>query len=80
MKPRLIEAWPRATKVDRRRFELLKRAYVEARYSASYEISREDLEALAASVRRLRDIVEAVSRERLEELRRAAGQDGGPSG
>ena len=40
----------------------------------------EDLEALAASVRRLRDIVEAVSRERLEELRRAAGQDGGPSG
>ena len=78
--PRLIEAWPRATKVDRRRFELLKRAYVEARYSASYEISREDLEALAASVRRLRDIVEAVSRERLEELRRAAGQDGGPSG
>lgn len=70
--PRLIEAWPRATKVDRRRFELLKRAYVEARYSASYEISREDLEALTASVRRLRDIVEAVSRERLEELRRAA--------
>jgi hypothetical protein len=28
---RLIEAWPRETKVDRRRFELLKRAYVEAR-------------------------------------------------
>lgn len=76
---RLIEAWPRATKVDRRRFELLKRAYVEARYSANYEISLEDLEALTASVRRLRDIVEAVSRERLEELRRAAGQGDGPS-
>lgn len=73
--PRLIEAWPRATKLDRRRFELLKRAYVEARYSASYEISRDDLEALTRSVRRLRDIVEAVSRERLEELRRAAGSD-----
>lgn len=70
--PRLVEAWPRATKVDRRRFELLKRAYVEARYSASYEISRDDLEALTASVRRLRDLVEVVSRERLEELRRAA--------
>lgn len=71
--PRLIAAWPRATKVDRRRFELLKRAYVEARYSASYEISREDIEALTVSVRRLRDLVEVVSRERLEELRRAAG-------
>jgi predicted nucleotidyltransferase len=74
--PRLVEAWPRATKIDRRRFELLKRAYVEARYSASYEISREDIDALTASVRRLRDLVEAVCRERLEELRRAAGADG----
>ncbi len=70
--PRLIDAWPRATKLDRRRFELLKRAYVEARYSANYEIGRDDLEALTRSVRRLRDIVESVSRERLEELRRAA--------
>jgi len=71
--PRLIEAWPRETKVDRRRFELLKRAYVEARYSASYEINDEDLEALMGSVRRLRDMVEQVSRERLAELRIAAG-------
>ncbi len=31
--PRLIDCWPRATKLDRRRFELAKRAYVEARYS-----------------------------------------------
>ena len=73
--PRLIEAWPRATKLDRRRFELLKRAYVEARYSASYEISRDDLEALTRSVRQLRDIVETVSRERLDELRRGACRD-----
>jgi len=74
--PRLFEAWPRATKLDRRRFELLKRAYVEARYSANYEVSHTDLEALTSSVRRLRDIVEAVSRERLEELRRTAGLGG----
>lgn len=77
--PRLIAAWPRATKVDRRRFELLKRAYVEARYSASYEISREDIEALTACVRRLRDLVEVVSRERLEELRGAAEVSVAPS-
>ena len=71
--PRLIGAWPRAKRVDRRRFELLKRAYVEARYSPSYEISTEDLAALSESVRHLRDIVEAVSRERIGELREAAG-------
>ena len=71
--PRLIEAWPRATKTDRRRFELLKRAYVEARYSASYKIGPEDLDALMTSVRRLRELVEQVSRERLEQLRHEAG-------
>lgn len=70
--PRLIDAWPRATKLDRRRFELLKRAYVEARYSASYAIEATDLAALTSSVRRLREIVEEVSRERLDQLRAAA--------
>lgn len=70
--PRLIGAWPRATRIDRRRFELLKRAYVEARYSPSYEVGAEDLEALAAAVRKLRDIVEDLCRERLAELRAAA--------
>ena len=71
--PRLIEAWPRATRIDRRRFELLKRAYVEARYSASYEIGNNDLDALSQSVRALRDIIETVSRERIETLRTDAG-------
>ncbi len=66
--PRLVDAWPRETKKDRARFERLKRAYVEARYSASYSITTEDLDALAASVARLRDIVEQVCRERLAEL------------
>lgn len=70
---RLVGAWPRATRTDRRRFELLKRAYVEARYSDSYDIDEEDLRTVAASVRRLRDIVEQLCRERLEELRTAAG-------
>jgi predicted nucleotidyltransferase/HEPN domain-containing protein len=80
IEPTLIEAWPRATKQDRRRFELLKRAYVEARYSASYTIETIDLEVLTASVRRLRDIVEEVSRERLEHLRTEAeaGQPSAP--
>lgn len=67
--PRLIAAWPREARVDRRRFELVKRAYVEARYSASYEVSNEDLTEIAASVRALRDVVEQVSLERLDELR-----------
>ena len=67
--PRLIEAWPRANKIDRRRFQLLKRAYVEARYSANYEIGSDDLDALARSANHLRHLVEQISREWLDHLR-----------
>jgi predicted nucleotidyltransferase/HEPN domain-containing protein len=68
--PKLIEAWPRGTKLDRRRFELLKRAYVEARYSPNYSISLEDLDALYASVKRLRDIVMQLGQAKIAELSR----------
>ena len=71
--PRLVSAWPRATKLDRRRFELAKRAYVEARYSTSYEIGVEDLGAIAQAVRALRDLVETVSCEWLDAQRNRAG-------
>lgn len=71
--PRLIEAWPRDTKLDRRRFELLKRAYVEARYSPNYKIGADDLEALAAAATNLRDIVEQICREQLDKLKSDAG-------
>lgn len=69
---RLIHAWPRANRTDRRRFELLKRAYVEARYSPSYKIEAEDLEALTMAVFRLRDLVEELCIEHLNELQSSA--------
>ena len=70
---RLVEAWPREQKVDRRRFELLKRAYVEARYSDQFDASVEDLQALTAAAVRLREVVGLVCRERLATLREHAG-------
>jgi len=71
--PQLIDSWPRATKVDRRRFELAKRAYVEARYVTSYAINIDDLQAITAAVKKLREIVEIVSREWIDDLRKKAG-------
>lgn len=71
--PRLIDVWPRDRRLDRRRFQLLKRAYVEARYSTAYQIDVDDLTAILACVRTLRDVVEQVSREHLETLRTKAG-------
>ncbi len=72
---RLVAAWPREQKLDRRRFELLKRAYVDARYSSQFEISAEDLEALLACAARLRDIVVAVCQEHLADLRARAARE-----
>ena len=71
---RLIAAWPRDHRLDRRRFQLLKRAYVEARYSNAYRIDLNDLNAIIACVRELRNIVELVSRECLDELRVSADE------
>lgn len=72
--PRLIEVWPRDRRLDRRRFQLLKRAYVESRYSTEYEIDFDDLTAILACVKILRNVVEEVSRERLDVLRVEAGK------
>ena len=64
---RLIVAWPRDNRIARRRFELLSRAYVEARYSPKFEISVEELQWLMERVKILQQLVEQVCRERLEQ-------------
>lgn len=69
---RLVEAWPREQRADRRRFELLKRAYVEARYSDQYDASAEDLEWLMARARALRDLVGDLCQARIAELKSKA--------
>jgi predicted nucleotidyltransferase/HEPN domain-containing protein len=65
---RLAEAWPRASRFEQRCFELLRRAYVEARYSSHYKITEKELAWLLARVGALQGLVEAVCRERLAEL------------
>lgn len=70
----LAQAWPRNSRIDRRRFELLKRAYVEARYSDQYDASVEDLEWLTAAAMRLRDLVAESCEARIAELRARAEQ------
>ena len=72
--PRLVGAWPRETRLERARFERLKRAYVEARYAQGFAISTDDLNLLAANVAQLRDIVSLSCQERLDSLREQAGK------
>jgi predicted nucleotidyltransferase/HEPN domain-containing protein len=63
--PDLIEAWPREGKFERRAFELLRQAYVNARYSPHYKISEKELAWLTERVAVLRQLVERACRERL---------------
>lgn len=72
MEPRLKEVWPRATKVERRCYELLRKAYVEARYSRHYRISEDQLAWLSGRVEELRRIVRELCEERIAALAEAA--------
>jgi uncharacterized protein len=70
--PELIAVWPRETKHDRRLFELLKRAYVDARYSEHYAITAGELVWLGERAEHLRTLVETRSREKIGQLRAGA--------
>lgn len=67
--PRLTYVWPRDTKSDRARFEKLKEAYVKARYSKHYHITKEELEWLSEQVEELGRVVHEVCSERIEKLK-----------
>lgn len=69
---RLAEAWPRETKFERRCFELLREAYVKARYSKHYKINAEELAWLTDRVETLRGLTATVCEERLARLREEA--------
>jgi predicted nucleotidyltransferase/HEPN domain-containing protein len=70
----LIDAWPRDTKMERRRFEALKRAYVEARYSDQYEVAEDDLRVLQQAALTLGELVKVSAQRRLNSLRLAASE------
>ena len=72
---RLADAWPRETKFERRCFELLREAYVKARYSEHYKISGEELAWLTERVEVLRGLTVTVCQARLAQLRSEAADD-----
>ena len=56
----LAKVFPRDTPEEKRLFELLRSAYVEARYNDDFIVTKEDIDALLPKVEHLRDIVERV--------------------
>lgn len=70
--PRLKAVWPRDSKFERRCYELLREAYVKARYSRHYRITAEQLDWLSARVEVLQELVRKLCEERIATLAEAA--------
>jgi predicted nucleotidyltransferase/HEPN domain-containing protein len=71
--PELADAWPRGTRFEQRCFELLRRAYVDARYSPHYRITAEELAWLGERVSVLQRLVAQACNARLEALGHEVG-------
>jgi len=50
---RFLPVFPRSTPEEERLFELLKKAYIDARYKREYKITKKELEYLAGRVKKL---------------------------
>ncbi len=67
---------PRATPEEGRLYDLLRRAYIDARYDKSYRITEEELATLGERMRAVAKVVERVCREKIASLRAAAATHG----
>lgn len=59
------KVFPKGDLQERMRFTLLKKAYVDARYKAEYQISKQDLEWLAGRVEILRNLTEQICKAKI---------------
>jgi len=69
VEPALAEVWPTDSKFHKRCFELLRAAYVKARYSRRYKVTPEELAWMRERVELLQSRVVAICDARLASLR-----------
>ena len=60
------------TEEERNRFQLLRRAFTEARYEPGYHIEKEDLNYLADRVHRLQEAVNLLCEQRIAKYEKKA--------
>jgi predicted nucleotidyltransferase/HEPN domain-containing protein len=64
--PRFLTVFPRRTSEEKRLFELLRKAYIDARYNRNYKITKKELEYLAERVKKLQKLTKEICKERIE--------------
>ncbi|TLV02468.1 HEPN domain-containing protein [Dyadobacter luticola] len=60
--------FPRMTAEEERLFQLLKKAYIDARYETNYKIEKEELEYLGERVKLLKELTERICNERIAQF------------
>jgi len=65
LEPRFLPVFPRTTPEEERLFELLRKAYIDARYNPKYKITKKELDYLAGRVKQLQKLTKAICRERI---------------
>jgi len=70
----LAKVFPCDTDEEKRLFDLLRRAYLEARYNDKFVVTKADIDALVPKIELLRDIVEKVCEEQIVEYKRLSGR------
>ncbi len=64
-----FNVFPRTTEEEEYRFDLLKRAYIDARYKMDeYTITKEELEYLAEKVNQLKGLTEALCQAKIKQI------------
>lgn len=66
IEPKFIKVFPQGTEEDKAKFELLRKAYVNARYKPSYAITEQELEWLAERVSHLKELTEKLCKDKIE--------------
>jgi len=64
--PAVLPIFPLSTDKEKHRFDLLCRAYIDARYKKNYKITRADLEYLAERVKKLQRITKRICKKKIE--------------
>ena len=65
----IAEIFPQTSKIERRRFQLLKKAYIEARYSEHYKITEEELTWLGERVKQLQLLTEKLCKAKIDKFK-----------
>ena len=69
-----LKVFPKGTQQEQDRFDLLRRAYVDARYNPDYSITREELDYLAGRIEFLQAFVQRTCQEKIENLKSRLGE------